>query len=236
MHKTQITQDTIDKVTRRSGKRHQFDSLDATRTALVVIDMQNHFMAPGYMAETPMARAIVPHVNRLAEAVRQRGGRVVWVKNSTNDTRDSWSVYHEFLMTPDRAAKRYASMDENAEGHQLFPTLDVRPQDKQMVKKRFSAFIQGSSELPAFLQAQGIDTVLVTGTATQVCCESTARDACMLNYKTLMIADACATESDELHNNSLNAFHQNFGDVQTVDEAIASMDRGSLGMAKVVNG
>ena len=236
MHKTQISQDTIDKVTRRSGKRHPFDSIDASRTALVVIDMQNHFMAPGFMAETPMAREIVPHVNKLAEALRQRGGKVVWIKNSTNDTRQSWSVYHEYLMTPDRADRRYASMDEKAEGHALFPTLHVRAGDTQMVKKRFSAFIQGSSDLPAFLIAQGIDTVLVAGTATQVCCESTARDACMLNYKTLMISDGCATESDELHNNSLNAFHQNFGDVQTVDEVIASMDRGAVAMPKVVNG
>ena len=235
MHKTVITPETIEKVTRRSGRRHQFDRIDATKAALVVIDMQNHFMKQGFMAETPVARAIVPHVNRLAEAMRQRGGTIVWIKNSTNDTRDSWSVYHEYLMTPDRAAKRYASMDEAAEGHQLFETLDVRPTDTQMVKKRFSAFIQDSSALHDFLQARGIDTVLVTGTATQVCCESTARDACMLNYKTLMISDACATESDELHNNSLNAFHQNFGDVQTVDEAIASMDAGTATVAKAAN-
>jgi predicted PurR-regulated permease PerM len=84
--------------------------------------------------------------------------------------------------------------------------------------------------LPALLIAAGLkgwrDSVIVVGVATQVCCESTARDACMLNFKTLMISDACATDSDELHNASLNAFYQNFGDVQSVDEVIASLQRG----------
>lgn len=232
MHKISISQNVIDKVARRCGRPHPFDHVDARRTAVVVIDMQNHFMKPGFMAETPAAREIVPTLNRLAEAVRQRGGEVVWVKNSTNDTRESWSTYHEWLMTPDRAARRYANMDESAEGHQLWHLLDVRPADRQMVKKRYSAFIQGSSDLETYLRGRGIDTVLVTGTATQVCCESTARDACMLNFRTLMISDACATESDDIHNASLNAFYMNFGDVQTVDEVIASMDRGMQNLGK----
>ena len=155
------------------------------------------------------------------------GGHVIWIQNSTNDTWESWSVYHHYLMTPDRAKRRYESMDEAAEGHKLFPALDVRPEDTKMVKKRFSAFIQGSSDIERALRARGLDTVLVAGTATQVCCESTARDACMLNYKTLMIADANATSSDELHNASLNAFHMNFGDVQTVDEVLESLKHGA---------
>jgi ureidoacrylate peracid hydrolase len=227
VHRIDIAQSTIDTVTRRCGRRHPFDRIDAKRTALVVIDMQNHFMKPGFMNATPTAIEIVPAVNRLAAELRARGGHVVWIKNSTNDTRESWSVFHEWLMTPERAQRRTASMDEAAEGHQLWDGLDVQPQDAQMVKKRFSAFIQGSSDIERHLRARGLDTVLVTGTATQVCCESTARDAAMLNFKTLMIADACATDTDELHNASLNAFNLNFGDVQTVDEVLASMDHGA---------
>ena len=226
MHKTAISQDAIDKVTRRAGRAHPFDALDPRRTALVVIDMQNHFMAPGFMAETPVARAIVPNVNRLAAGLRSMGGHVVWIQNVTNKTRESWSTYHEFLMTPDRAARRYASMEDGAKGHELWPDLDVHPQDVRMNKRRYSAFIQGSSDLERHLLSLGIDAVMVAGVATQVCCESTARDACMLNFKTLMIADACATDNDALHNASLNAFYQNFGDVQSVDEALASLQRG----------
>jgi ureidoacrylate peracid hydrolase len=226
MHEIRISQDSINKVTRRTGRQHPYDTLDPRKAALVVIDMQNHFMAPGFMAETPTAREVVPHVNRLAKDLRDMGGHVVWIQNVTTGTRESWSTYHEFLQTPDRAAKRYASMEHGAEGHKIWPGLDVRAEDVCMNKRRYSAFLQGSSDIESHLRARGIDTVIVVGVATQVCCESTARDACMLNFKTLMISDACATDSDELHNASLNAFYQNFGDVQSVDEVVASLRRG----------
>ena len=205
MHKLDIHPRTIEVVTRRTGKRHPFDVIDPAKTAFVVIDMQNHFVAPGFMAETAMAREITPGVNRLAAGVRRMGGHVVWVQNVTNDTWESWSTYHTFLQSPDRAKRRYASMEDGAEGHKLWPALDVRPEDTRMNKKRYSAFIQGSSDIEHFLRARGVDTVLVGGTATQVCCESTARDACMLNFRTLMIHDALATDNDDLHNASLNA-------------------------------
>jgi ureidoacrylate peracid hydrolase len=69
-----------------------------------------------------------------------------------------------------------------AEGHALWPGLDVLPGDLQVQKRRFNAFAPGASDLHAILQERGIDTLIVTGTASQVCCESTARDAMMLNY------------------------------------------------------
>lgn len=235
MHKVQMSPDAIAKVTRRSGRPHPFDTLDPRKTALVVIDMQNHFMAPGFMAETPVARQIVPNVNRLAAALRDMGGHVVWIQNVTNDTWESWSVYHNHLQMTERAKVRYASMADGAEGHALWPELDVRAEDVRMNKRRYSAFLQGSSDIEAHLRERGIDSVLVVGVATQVCCESTARDACMLNFKTLMISDACATDTDELHNASLNAFYQNFGDVQTVDEAIASLQRGAAAASPAKN-
>jgi ureidoacrylate peracid hydrolase len=80
--------------------------------------------------------------------------------------------------------------------------------------------IQGSSDLGERLQAAGIDTVIITGTATNVCCESTARDAFMLNYRTLVVSDANATVSDEAHNASLNALFVRFADVFTTKEIL----------------
>jgi nicotinamidase-related amidase len=231
MHPFEMARTHIDSVTRRCGRPHPFDAMDARRTALVVVDMQNHFMAPGFMNETPEARAIVPGVNRLAAGVRALGGHVVWIQNSTNDTWESWSTYHSCLMTPERAKARYASMDEAAKGHELWPELDVRPGDVKTTKKRYSAFIQGSSDLERRLRALGVDTVMVAGTATQVCCESTARDACMLNFRTSMISDANATWADDLHAAALTAFYLNFGDVQTIDEALASLARGTAAAA-----
>jgi ureidoacrylate peracid hydrolase len=227
MHTLSIPADLVEKVTARAGRPHPFDVMIPSKTALVIIDMQNYFMKPGFQGEVPMARAIVPNVNRLAAALRGLGGHVVWVKNATNDTRESWAVFHDWLQTPDRRDKRYATMDIAHEGHALWSELDAKPEDAQIVKKRFSAFIQGSSDIESYLRGRGIDTLLVGGTATNVCCESSARDAMMLNFKVIMVPDVLATHSDEDHNATLRTFYAIFGDVQTSDEAIESLKRGS---------
>lgn len=227
MHTLSIPAELTERVIKRAGRAHPFDVMDPAKTALIVIDMQNYFMKPGFLGEVPMARQIVPHVNRLAAALRDRGAHVIWVKNATNDTRENWSVMHDCLMTPQNRDLRYATMDLAHEGHALWPELDVRPEDAHIVKKRFSAFIEGSSDIVSHLRQRGIDTLLIGGTATNICCESSARDAMMLNFKVTMVADALATYSDAEHNASLMTFYSIFGDVQTVDEAIASLDRGA---------
>lgn len=227
MHKLSMPPELVQRVIKRAGRAHPFDIIDAARTALVVIDMQNYFMKPGFLGEVALARDIVPNVNRLAAALRARGGHVVWIKNATNGTRDSWNVMHDHLMTPENRDLRYATMDIEHEGHALWPELDARPEDAHIVKNRFSAFIQGSSDIVPHLRQRGIDMLLIAGTATNICCESSARDAMMLNFKVTMVADALATFSDEEHNASLRTFYSIFGDVQTVEEAIASLDRGS---------
>jgi len=228
MHEFSLPADLIEGVTKRTGRAHPFDVMNPAKTAFVVIDMQNYFMKPGFQGEVGPARKIVPAVNKLAAALRGMGGHIVWIKNATNDTRESWSVFHDHLMTPDRRDNRYASMDTAHEGHQLWAELEAKPEDAQIVKKRFSAFIQGSSDIEEHLRARGIDNLLIGGTATNVCCESSARDAMMLNFKTTMVSNALATYTDDIHAASLIAFYSIFGDVQTVDEAIASLERGQV--------
>jgi nicotinamidase-related amidase len=227
MHKVTISPAITARVKARTGKAHPFDTLDARHTALLVIDLQNHFVQPGALGESPMAREIVPAVNHLASELRSRGGHVVWIRNSTSDTRESWSNFHNHLMTPERRERRYKAMDETngGQGFEFWEALDIQPGDAKLAKKRFSAFIQGSSGIERHLRSRDIDTVLIAGTATNVCCESTARDAMMLNFKTVMVADALAAQTDEAHNASLSAFYSNFGDVQTVSEVVQSLDR-----------
>jgi ureidoacrylate peracid hydrolase len=201
------------------------------KTALLVIDMQNYFVKTGHQGEIPAAREIVPNINRLAARLRRHGGHVVWVRNGTRDTRQSWSTLHECLMTPDRVERRLSEMDVDGDGYAYWHLNDIRPEDTQITKTRYSAFIQGASTLEQFLRDRGIDTLLITGTATNVCCESTARDAMMLNFKVAMVSDALATHSDEEHNASLSAFYGQFGDVQTTDEALQSLARGDAARA-----
>src|SRR6195256_5665037 len=226
MHELSLPADLVERVTARAGRPHPFDVIEPVKTAFVVVDMQNYFVKPGFQGEVPKARAIAPAVNRLPATLRELGGHVVWVKTATNDTRESWSVYHDWLQTPERCDRRYTSMDLAHEGHALWAELDARPEDAQIVKNRFSAFLPGSSEIVPYLRGRGIDTVLIGGTATNVCCESSARDAMMLNFKVVMVHDALATYTDAEHNATLTNIYSIFGDVQTIDEAIASLDRG----------
>jgi ureidoacrylate peracid hydrolase len=223
MHPYALPKELMRSVAERTGKIHPFDDIDPRRTALLVIDMQNYFCAPGYMGEVPMARTIVPAINRLTAAVRGVGAHVVWIKGSSDDTLESWSVFNTYLMTRERRDRRLETLAEHHDGHRIWPELDVHPDDGQIVKKRFSAFLQGSSTVDEHLRERNIDTLLIAGTTTDVCCDSTARDASMLNYKTIMVADACATYTDIAHGAALTAFYNVFGDVQTVDEVIASM-------------
>jgi len=94
-----------------------------------------------------------------------------------------------------------------------------------MEKRRFSAFIQGSSDLHAILGERGIDTVIVTGTLTNVCSLTTALDAMMLNYKVLMVSDANAALGDDAHNTALATVCELFGDVRTTDEVVALLEQ-----------
>ena len=231
MHKIAITPAALDRMTARMGKLHPYDAIAPRKTALLVIDMQNYFVKEGHQGEIPTAREIVPNINRLAADLRRRGGHVVWIRNGTRDTRESWSTLHECLLKPQRMARRYAAMDIDGDGYPYWHLNDIQPEDAQITKSRYSAFIQGSSTIEQHLRDRGIDTLLITGTATNVCCESSARDAMMLNFKVVMVSDALATHSDDEHNATLSAFYGQFGDVQTTDEALQSLQRGEAARA-----
>jgi ureidoacrylate peracid hydrolase len=104
--------------------------------------------------------------------------------------------------------------------HGLYRELEILSDEPVVPKRRFSAFIQGSSALEALLRARGIDTVVISGTRTNVCCETTARDAMMLDFKTVMVSDATAAATDIEHLAGLMTVFQVFGDVRTTDEVI----------------
>lgn len=227
MHKVEIPQRIIDSVVARRGTEHVYADLDPAKTALIVVDLQNCFMIEGIahaLCET--AVEIVPNVNRIADAVRRTGGKVFWIQNTHDENcLTSWSHFHQDLTKPERRAKRVESMSADTEGHKLHADLDVKPEDEIVPKNRFSAFIQGSSDLEARLKAQGFDTLIITGTVTNVCCESTARDAMMLNFRTIMVTDGNAANSDEEHNASLIAFYLTFGDIMDAAMLVSCLER-----------
>jgi len=224
MHEFTMPQPIIERVLKKRGRLHVYDALEPAKTALVVVDLQNAFMMAG-VAHTlcEMAPRVVPNVNRLAQALRGAGGTVVFIRTTaTPETLVDWSTHYD-LLTPEAKGRRLEALAEGSIGHDLWAELDVRPQDLIVTKLRYSAFIQGSSDLEARLRGRGIDTVLITGCVTNVCCESTARDAMMLNFRTVMVSDGNAAANDREHASSLIAFYLNFGDVLTTDEVIAAL-------------
>ena len=163
-------------------------------------------------------------MNRLAAAVRRTGGKVFWIKQTVDaESAIAWSEWLG-MMTPADAERLVTNLAPGSRGHELYPDLDVKPEDEIVQKYRFSAFVQGASDLPQRLRAQGYDTVLITGTVTNVCCESSARDAMMLNFKTIMVSDANAARTDEEHNATLSTFYAIFGDVMDTDFLIRRLE------------
>jgi ureidoacrylate peracid hydrolase len=224
MHKPAINPDVVQRVTERRGGLRVFPSLDPARTAHVVVDLQNGFMAPGAVCEIATAREIVPTVNRISQALRDAGGLVVYVQNTIDaETIRTWTTYLDHFCTPARRQRMIDTFTPGSDSHALWPGLDVRPQDLKVRKDRFGAFAPGASDLHAILQDRGIDTLIITGTATQVCCESTARDAMMLNYKVFFVDDGNATFSDTEHNATLSAMAHTFCDVIGSEELIGMM-------------
>jgi ureidoacrylate peracid hydrolase len=224
MHKIEIPAHALERIQQRRGRFHQYDTLDPKRTAHLVVDLQNGFMAEGQVGECPVAREIVPNVNRISRALRTAGGLVVYIQNTIDDTalRD-WSNYFGFFSTPDRQARMREAFTPGSYGHQIWDKLEVLPQDIKVLKRRFGAFVPGSSNLHEILQARGIDTVIVTGTVTNVCCESTARDAMMMNYKVAFVSDGNAALTDAEHNATLGSMAIIFADVMTTDEVVAKL-------------
>ena len=202
------------------------DDVPPEQTAFVVVDMQNYFMAPGQQVEVPEAREIVPNVNRLADALRRAGGHVVWVRTVSNaESLRDWSHFHRVLNTPERSARRAVALEPDAFGAQLWSGLDVRVTDLQIEKTRYSAFIQGASQLESELRQRGITAVWIGGTTTNTCCECTARDAMLLDFRTTMVSDCNADHTEEEHAATLIAFCSKFGDVASSGDLIARLAR-----------
>ena len=226
MHKTAIPQFMVDRVIQLRGKEHCFEDFDPARTALLVVDMQNGFLMPGVAhALCQNAQEIVPNINRLARAARTAGAAVVWIQTVyKEETLTSWSVSCEMAGSA-ATERRIKSLTRGNKGWELWPELDAKPDDFYVEKTRFSAFIQGSSDIEELLRSRGIDTVMVTGTVTNVCCDSTARDAMLRNFRTIMVTDGNASFTDEEHNAALTTFYLVFGDIMSTDFAISRLER-----------
>ena len=220
MHKVDIPQEIIDSCIRFRGRRYAFEHIDPQRTALVVIDMQNSWVQPDFSPlHIPQTRAIIPNINALAAAVRKAGGVVAWTRSTFPE---DWTARsYERFGSPVWRDRIIADTVPGSHGHRIAGEMSVQADDIVVDKNRPSAFVQGSSTLEAELRGRGRDTLVITGTLTNACCESSARDAAALGFLNIMVSDAMATRTDVEHNATLVNVMQLVADVRTTEEVIA---------------
>jgi MAF protein len=162
--------------------------LDPSRCGLLVLDMQRYFTGNGQGLAAP----VIENINRLSAAARRRGMHVIFTQHGHEDrNRDGGMLgrwWGDLIMrgTPD---------------HALDPSLVIGPGDTILPKQRYSAF--AGTELDGMLRGRGIDQLIVAGTMTNLCCETTARDAFVRDFEVFFAADACATLSDAMQRATL---------------------------------
>jgi len=133
MHKVNVRQEIVDRVLARRGRYHWFEELDPRRTALVIIDMQELFCAPGAPAEVPGSRDIVEPINQLTEELRKIGVPVIWVlhANSQSGGRSDWELFFNYIVADDVREKTKQSLAPGRQ--QVWSGLTVDPADSANV-------------------------------------------------------------------------------------------------------
>jgi nicotinamidase-related amidase len=195
-----------------------FFIIEPGRCALIVIDMQNAFVAEGAPFETPGARAMIPRLERLVRCARELQMPIVWTQS------DHRPPYGGLMLRKFPAIAKDQVLWQGEPSFQIYPDM-IQPRDgpleHRIVKHKFDAFFE--TDLDAILRFHQVDTVIITGTATNACCESTARSAFMRDYKVVFPSDANATFDEAMHRATLVNIDLLFGRVLSTEELLAEI-------------
>lgn len=194
--------------------------IEPAHTALLAIDVQNDFCAPGGHTEARLGRdvaacqAVVEPIEGLAAAARRAGVPVVWIK----------ADYDRAYLSPPIHARQVARGMEKAycvSGTWGAGFYRVNPEDGDLVieKHRHSAF--AGTELDQILRDRGIRTVAVAGVQTHVCVESTLRDASARGYYVVVPRDCVGSYDRDLHDKTLRCVEMHFGEVVESADLVA---------------
>jgi nicotinamidase-related amidase len=211
MHAWRIEEREIARHVSRRGRRHAYESLVSERTALIVVDM-----IPFFVQENEYTYGIVPNIALLADTLRAEGGAVAWILPKVSEP----TPVDEEFFGADQAKVFAHSGGEGPLRERVWHEFDVHDEDLIVEKAATSAFFPGFSPLPGLLQERSIDTVVITGTVTDVCSEASARDARTLGYRVIFVADGNAARRDEDHNSTLYTIYRTYGDVRPTDDVI----------------
>jgi biuret amidohydrolase len=165
----------------------EINKIDPARTAMIVVDMQNDFVAAGAPIEAPAARAMVPRLAEALKMCRGLGIRVIFTAHVHRRDGCDMGLFDD-LHPP--IANRDALVD-GTPGVDIYPDLAPAPGEHVIKKHRYSAFF--GTDLDIILREWSIDTVIICGTTTENCCQATALDAMFRNYRVVFLSDATAT-------------------------------------------
>jgi ureidoacrylate peracid hydrolase len=203
------------------GRPAHVFSLRPEKAALLVIDMQQFSCAPGHGAPFPGLVATVDRINCLVDACHGQQVPVIWVRHSfhASETGDDAGLYPLFHKQP-LSRGMFDEGPDTALYHAMHYDAAV---DHVVFKNRYSAFASESAELPALLRRLAVEQLWVAGVVTNVCVESTARDAMQHDYEVIMVADAVTSPFALAHAVALLNFRVFFGDVRSADDMISAM-------------
>ncbi len=194
--------------------------IQVERTALIVVDMQNGFCDPEGSAakvgfDISMCRAAIEPCRRLIEGARASGIPVIFTRLVWRaDYRDG-GVVTESILPGLVEARCCAAGTADAE---LIPEMAPRPEDFVIDKNRYSAFY--GTPLASILSAQDIRSLVICGVTTNICVETTARDASQRDYRTVVVSDATGEIAPERHQWALETLGTRFGWVVGHEEVL----------------
>lgn len=202
---------------------YRFDRIDPRKTAMIVVDMQNDFVAEGAKLQSRQAHAMVPKLAATLRFCREQGIRVVYTAHVHRKDGCDMGLYDD-LYPP--IADR-SSLVDGTPGVEIYGELAPAPGEHVIKKHRYSAFF--ATDLDLILREWGITSVVVSGTTTENCCHATARDAMFHNYKVAFLADATGTfdypdvgwgglGAAEVHRTTLSILAFSTAHVMSVDE------------------
>jgi ureidoacrylate peracid hydrolase len=182
---------------------------DPRLAALLVVDVQNDFVSPEGSAgkrgeDVSGALAMIPNLLALIEAARRVALTIVYVRTAHSEWTDTPSWIYRSSQKSGLSTCR-----EGTWGAEFYEGISPRPSERVVIKHRYSAFI--NTDLNTILRARGIQSVLVCGVATNVCVETSARDAYMFDYYVTVIDDCSAAYDARLHMTTLENVRRHFG-------------------------
>ena len=199
---------------------------DITRSALIVVDMQNDFVHPDgtfgqRKRDNPDAKidmeflaTPIPKIGRLAAAFRDAGQPVVYITHVLKpDYSDAAFPYWRTAPGGNRTF-----IVEGTWGAQIVDELTPEEGEHVVIKKGYGGF--SNTPLDTILRNMDVNTCVVTGVTTCVCVSTTVRGGVELNYRMILINDATAATQQEFHDAELETMARAFADVQSTDEVI----------------